>query len=137
MTEKLDLAALDRLLAAATPGEWGFYGFAGQEPPGEVRWSPIDNGGRCIEIGSTSNTEQLAAFEVGYHPGRANATLVIKLRNAAPQMIADLRALRRVAAAAKAHYFNCSFGPNDLDERADLKRASRDELLAALKEAGL
>lgn len=118
MADPLDLDALDRLLAAATI------------PP----WRTLTDGDGNTAIVQTAHLTR----DVWQIP-RSDEDLeaIVALRNAAPQMLSELRALRRVAEAAKEYRFNCKFGPNELDERADLKRTSLAALDAALKEAGL
>ncbi|MEQ1891057.1 MAG: hypothetical protein ABL998_00825 [Planctomycetota bacterium] len=86
MTDHVDLDALDRLIAAATPGPWAW-----DEPS---NWA-----GLSARVMVTEPSYGLVATVdiAGWRPrkiGTNNAALIVALSNAAPALLAELRAAR-------------------------------------------
>lgn len=160
MTEKLDLGELERLCAAATPGEWRVRERVSDDPYRERYWDlegtyPEDPEPYDRPLGTIYGDNAVWLKRPEGEGG--NAALIIALRNAAPAMLSRLRALERVAAAVaaerkakdavdlanaycrRAH----SEGRGGEDETRDAIRAEENldacvkATDAALKEAGL
>ncbi len=79
---RINLEALETLLSAGTQGEWRH----------------VHHGVCEIEAGENRLVADCGARELG---GHADANAIVALRNAAPALIAEIRALREVAAAAR------------------------------------
>lgn len=153
MTEKLDLAELERLCAAATPGPWGRL----HDTPPTVQANalgadgmfpvPSDRTCNCAQVWSEPADCPVAYCAVGPDdaPTAAkqmeNAALIVALRNAAPALLSRLHALERVAAAAKEYRLRERTGGGcDVKTTARLNakiEAAREKLDESLKEAGL
>lgn len=136
MKDPLDLDAIEKLLAAATPAPWCWSG-SSDKGNGYVVGTAIDErteqpiAGR-FEMGEYMDEEILCRDVVGDYEAATvnynNAEAIVALRNSAPALLVEVRALRRVAAAAKAYRDGGASSPTDEEDRA---------LDAALKEAGL
>ena len=98
MTQGFDIDELERLLAAATPGEW------------DTEFDPIDAGDHATAVCLPGKAGSLGTFlaycqhnwgEAVYNQRRiswkeetSNAALIVALHNSAPAMIAEIRELR-------------------------------------------
>lgn len=105
MTTTFDIDEIERLLAAATPGEWEvdsersedcspkhhdyFIGAAGSDGKWVTLFDSVNSDQKLIE----------EEYDEDYHHawdvvGKSNAALIVTLHNSAPAMIAELRELR-------------------------------------------
>lgn len=89
MTTGFDLDEIERLLAAATPGEWVHYN--------EV-FRPTLSKRRVTEIQSARTGKAIINWQ-GFDGDQArkanwNAALIVALHNSAPAMLAEIRELR-------------------------------------------
>lgn len=94
-----DLDALERALASATPGPW------------EATPTRHEHDGHVLTFSHEAaihpplgESGPVAVVHQGEHD---NAAAIVALRNAAPSLLAELRALRAAAAAARAYVVAC------------------------------
>ena len=135
MSEKLDLDAIERLLKDSTEGPWELF----TEGPRVLRIDISPELARSsFGVASLKLDSQFGLIHHGILHS-SDAKLIVALRNAAPQMLSRLRALERVAAAAKdasrLRLFISTYSGRALDQPRGL--AILDALDKALKEAGL
>lgn len=105
MAERLDLGELEALLAAATPGPWEIvhshlakHGRAAFNPWLRIMiGTPKPEGARPDQITGhfVAKVEDYAPTEEAEATPRANADLIVALRNAAPELIRRLREAER------------------------------------------
>lgn len=88
MTDVTSLDALEALLAKATPGEW------------EFQTCPFDNYSYTLSApAAKGNYSHVIADICLRDPAKANAALIVALRNAAPDLIAKARRVEELEAA--------------------------------------
>lgn len=92
---------LERLVTLISPQPWGLYTDAEvHKLAKEEGWFELEKLDKDLEVdgkgarflmGNPHNTEELAMFYSGYHPGRANLLFVSEARRFLPRLLAQLR----------------------------------------------
>lgn len=91
-----DLEELERLLANATPGDW----VAAAKPSRIVGWPIVSQQGRAIGSVNYVDPAGFAPANAALNDeAKANAALIVALRNAAPSLIATAREIEGLRAA--------------------------------------
>jgi len=94
---------LERLVTLISPQPWGLYADVEVHKLAEKEgWFELEKLGKDLEVdgemsnvvrflmGNPHNTEELAMFYSGYHPGRANLLFVSEARRFLPMLIESL-----------------------------------------------
>lgn len=105
MTTTFDIDEIERLLAAATPGEWKTeYDPIGDDDHATAICLPRKVGGFGTFLASCQHNWNDAAYDerrISWKEATANAALIVAARNSLPAMITELRELRAENARLK------------------------------------
>ncbi len=96
----IDLEELERLLRVGTPGPWE----RSTNPSRDTRWVNAAEGDRDIVC-------DLDEADVSPAQQWDNAALIVALRNAVPELIAEIRSLKETVRAAHRVGFQHDMGP--------------------------
>lgn len=100
MSGELDLDELERLADSATPGPWIEGGTPGYLAAGQLANGTTRQNNPLTIRSPMHHTEEIATVWTYLLPTNANAAFIARARTAVPELIAEIRRLRKLAGEA-------------------------------------